>query len=294
MSRLPLTLVFAIACSGSDAPDGGPDGSDDIDVADTDIDTDADADTDADSDADTDTGDTGDSRTLPDGPGAGGVLIDADGLPIAGAMVLGCTEVTCIYATSEADGWFWFDTDPDWQMAIKTKEDLALAPRRGAALEPCVIIGQTAIDIGELYAPSLPDGQPWASEAADPQVFDAGDGLTLQMNRADVTLAILESFDDVAAARIPEDYVPTYPDLPAGETLVGVWAVHPFAAYSSSPVAVAVESTLPAGTVVHFRYVDSLGGELSPPAVGESDGTVARTDPGEGLYELSYVVVSTP
>lgn len=283
-------VVLMVACTGAPADDPADDEAD----ADTDTDSDTDADTDADTDSDTDT-DT-EPHTLPEGPGVGGILVDEDGNPLADQDILACTTGTCYTVATESDGWFWLTSEPDTSYALKTHEDLSLAPRRGAALEPCVVTGSEAVDIGVLYAPSLPDGVPWQGEAADPQTFDAGDGLELTMNQGDVLLEILTSFDDVAAVLLPEEQVADYPAM-VGEDVIGVYLLHPFSATilpGGSPMEVSVASDLPAGTLVHFRSISILGGAMSEPAIGHADGTRIATDPGQGLTELTHVVISVP
>lgn len=284
-------LLVLMACNG-DVADTSDTGKSETDTdTDTDGDTDADADTDADGDADTDTTATGDTgEPLPPGPGVGGTLIDGAGNPIADAQILACTHTYCLTADSGPDGWFWFSVDPDTAFAMKTHEDRNVVPRRGAGLEPAVVVGSAAVTIGDLCQPDLPTGVAWGTD--DPQTFETA-GLTLTLSRADVSLAILEDYDDVATVALTEACRPSYPDLGA-ETVEAVYAVHPFAATSTSPIAVSAPSALPVGTEVHFRSVSSLGGELSAPAVGHADGARVTTDPGEGLYELSQVVISVP
>ncbi|MEQ1503607.1 MAG: hypothetical protein ABMB14_15320 [Myxococcota bacterium] len=298
MSRSILVAAWLTACTGSaptDADDATtPDDADTDTDADADADSDADTDTDTDTDADTDADtDTGPEHPEPTGPGVTGVVVGADGGALGGTQVLACSETWCVAAPAEDDGWFWVAL-PDEQepLAIKVAEDLSTDPRRGAAIEP-MVLGPDPVDIGDLYVPDLPAGAPWGPVEDDPQRFDAGDGLELTIRRADLTVAVFTTFDDVAAARIPDAYVPEYPEL-SGDAVVAVYAVHPFDALSSSPIEVRAPTTLPDGAAVEFRSISIFGGHLSEPALGHASGGFVTTDPGEGLFELTYVVISTP
>jgi hypothetical protein len=242
----------------------------------------------------TDTTDT----TPPDtgtgqGPAIQGVLVDPDGLPLDDTLVFACTVAFCLQTETENDGSFYVLMEPDLFVAVKTHHDLFVFPRLGAAIEPAHIEFNRLVDLGEMYVPALPTGVEFGDVGAGPVELDAGDGLTLTVDTAELTPDFGVVLYDLAARRIPDEYVPTYPDI-GGETVVGVFALHPFATSSTAPIAVSVTSTLPAGTVVHFRSVDYLSGVLSPPAVGAADGASAKTDPGEGIDWLTHLVVSTP
>jgi hypothetical protein len=283
---LSAPLAALLACDGStDSPSP---------TTDTDKDVETDADTDADTDSDADTDQTGDTATwtLPAGPGYGGRLIDSSGNPLVGEQVQSCTNTTCLLQDTDSTGHFFYVAYPPENLSLHNHENLTLSPRRSVALIPFVVPDSTAVDLGDLYVPDLPAGVAWQGTSADPQTFDAGDGLVLTMNRADVKLGIGQPYDNVAAALIPSQYVPAYPDLT--ETVIAVYAVHPFGATSTTPIAVSVPTTLSAGTVLNFWSIGLLGEGLSAPATGSSDGATATTDDGQGLYALTYVVISTP
>jgi hypothetical protein len=238
----------------------------------------------------TDTSDT--TGPLPEGPGFVGRLVDEDGAPRAGEQVLACTMVFCLTVDSDLDGGFFVPlTDVPESLSVKTHEywDEGIAP----GLLPLFVPDDVTIDVGEIVCPRVEPGEPWGPVADDPQTFDAGDGLELTMRRADVALPFGTSFDAVGAGELPLDRVPSYDGLEA-EQVLAVYALHPFGATSASPVGVSAPVDLPAGTPVYFRSIGILGEGLSAPAVGASDGSRATTGEGQGLTELTYVVVSTP
>jgi hypothetical protein len=96
---------------------------------------------------------------------------------------------------------------------------------------------------------------------------------------------------DLAARRLPNEHVPHYAEL-EGEQIVAVYALHPFAASSASPIAVRAPADLPDGTVVWFRTVDELDGNCSEPIAGQVDGGYVATAPGTGIRRITYLVIS--
>jgi hypothetical protein len=239
---------------------------------------------------DTDT-DTDTEPTDPGAPSVTGILVDPSGAPVPYGNVLCCTLATCFVSETEADGSFHFPLEPGSEVALKTHFDLYVVPRWGAALEPAVI-GDAQVDLGTVHIPDLPAGAPVGDASQDPQTLAAGDGLELTLNRADLTPELGVFIYDVAARQLPEAWIPPYPGLE--EPVLAVYALHPFATESASPIGVSVPSDLPDGSVVHFRSISHLDGSLSAPAVGHVDGGRAATDPGEGIPLLTHVVVSAP
>jgi hypothetical protein len=73
-----------------------------------------------------------------------------------------------------------------------------------------------------------------------------------------------------------------------------VFAIHPFATASSSPIAVKAPSALAAGTLVHFWTISHFTGQLTGPIVGHADGQFVTTDSGLGISLLTHLVVSVP
>lgn len=228
---------------------------------------------------------------LPDGPGLAGFLRDENGERLAGVQVLACMASTCLYGKSGDDGFFFFAVDPPEDVALKTTENLETDPRRAAALCPIDIVDQEVVYARTLYVPLLSEGVLFGPVEDDPQTLAAGDGLELTLNRADLTPRLGDALVDAAARAVaPEQRCPQL--VVPGEEIVGVWALHPFAATSSSPIAARAPSTLAAGTEVHFRTISEIDGEYSAPAIGHADGSAIATDDGDGIRELSWLVVS--
>lgn len=232
-----------------------------------------------------------DAGMEPAGPGLAGTLTDEAGAPIAYEMVLACMATTCLFGESGADGRFLFPIEPTAEVALKTTGDPSATPRRAAALCPVRIVDDALVTVGNLHVPSLPAGVAIGPAGADPQTLLAGDGLTLTLRRADLTPRIGDTLVDIAARQVPPAQVCPQLDL-GDEEIVAVYALHPFAAVSSSPIGVQAPSDLPAGTVVRFRSISEIDGHLSEPAPGRATGTAVETDPGAGITELTWLVIS--
>jgi hypothetical protein len=223
--------------------------------------------------------------------GVTGVLKDAAGRPLANEQVLACMSKVCFTGRSGADGRFTFSIDPPAQLVIKTDSRLSSAPRRAGALVPVQLSGKSLVDVGDVHAPDLPDGIRLDAARAQPQTIQAGDGLELTLQRSVLTPRLGEIIVDVAARRLTPVQIPQYPGLD-GEEVLAVYALHPFAVKSASPVAVKAPSGLPAGTAVKFRTIDEMDGRFSAPVPGRASGTFVSTDAGSGISELTYLVIS--
>jgi hypothetical protein len=226
-------------------------------------------------------------------PAITGTLKDEAGQPLGDEAVLACLTTVCFSGSSDADGRFSFALDPPVQLALKTLEDLSLTPRRGAALYPVELVESAVVDVGAIFAPSLPEGAAIGPASADPQVLLVGDGLELTLRRSDLTPPLGEALIDAAARAIPPSRRLPIQAL-GGEEVIAVYALHPFAAKSASPVAVRAPSDLPAGTRVNFRTVSEIDGALSEPAGGEADGATVATDASAGILALTWLVISRP
>jgi len=238
----------------------------------------------------------GEMVDVPDGggplPGEGlaGALRSEAGQPLASTQILACMATTCLFGMTQSDGRFTFAVDPPASIALKTLENLSASPRRGAALCPIHLDGDT-LEVGELYVPDLPAGAAIGPSTRDPQTLDAGDGLQVTLRRGDLMPNLGDVITDLAARRVPSDRVCRFLTIP-GEEVVAVYALHPFAARSRSPMAVRLESSLPAGTSVSLRTVSEIDGHLSQPVAATADGGAIVTDPGAGIGELTWLIVS--
>lgn len=267
-SILILAMTAAAACGGDD--DGG--GADAGPRADTSPDA---------PDA---------ALDLPDGPGLAGFMRDGDGELLRDEQVLACMATTCLYGSTDSDGFFFFEIEPVENVALKTTGDPDTEPRRAAALCPIDIVDAELVYAETLYVPLLPDGVAIGPEADDPQTLAVGDGLELTLSRADLTPRLGDSLVDAAARAVPPEQRCPQLVIP-GEEVLAVYALHPFAATSSSPIAVRAPTDLPDGTEVQVRSISEIDGELSAPVTAVSDGTSVFT--GEaGITELSWLVIS--
>lgn len=238
-----------------------------------------------------DSGGGNDGGVDPMGPGLAGTLQDEAGQPLGNEMVLACMSTVCLFGDTESDGRFSFAIDPPANVALKTPEDLSTTPRRAAALCPVHITDESLVDVGPLHVPELPEGVPIGPATMDPQTLMMGDGLELTLRRADLTPRIGDVLVDAAARLVPPSQV--CPLLTVGdEQIVAVYALHPFAATSASPIAVRAPSDLPPGTAVRFRTISEIDGHLSEPAPGSANGSVVETDPEAGITELTWLVIS--
>lgn len=224
------------------------------------------------------------------GPGLTGILIDASAQPVGDAVVLACMATTCLYGDSQDDGRFVFTIEPPASVALKTHEVLTRSPRWAAALEPIRIVDDALVDVGALYVPDLPEGAVLGPDSDDPQTLAAGDGLELTLRGADLEPPVGEFLFDIAARRVPSEHVPDYPDL--DEEVVAVYALHPFAAESSSPIGIRAPCDLTDGTSVKFRTLSEIDGTFSAPVPGLVQGGVLTTEAGAGITRLTYLVIS--
>ena len=220
-----------------------------------------------------------------------GTLKDESGRPLARTRVLACMTKVCLIGETGRDGRFSFSIDPAVDVVIKTEPDLAASPRRGAAMMPVRVAERRLVDVGAVYVPALPPGRAFGPAAADPQVLEAGDGLRLTLSRSALKPRPGDVILDVAARRLPASRVPKFAAL-ADEDVVAVYALHPFAAASAAPIAVRAPSDLRAGTRVRFRTINEIDGTFSPPAPGQAWGSYVATDPGAGIRELTWLVIS--
>jgi hypothetical protein len=224
-------------------------------------------------------------------PGVEGVVVDEAGAPIASTQVLACSSASCLFGSSDAEGRFFFELEPPLDLIVKTLPNLSFTPRRAAAIHPVQLLDASTIDVGELFVASLPAGANIGPASADPQTLAAGDGLELTLNKADMHAPLGQALIDVAARRIPDERVFAVPDL-VGEEVVAMFALHPFTGRSDTPIGVRAALPVPAGTTVYFRTFSELDGHVSAPAQGTSDGSFVETDPGEGIDELTWLVIS--
>ena len=225
--------------------------------------------------------------------GVTGVLKNEAGRPLARAKVLACMTKVCLVGETGTDGRFSFSIDPPVDVVIKTEPDLASSPRRSAAMMPLTLAGRRVIDVGSVYVPNLPAGRPFGPGADEPKTVAAGDGLQLTLSRKALKPRPGDVIVELAARRVPAARVPKYAAL-GGEEVIAVYALYPFAATSATPIAVRVASALPDGALVKFRTINEIDGTFSAPVPGRASAGFLATDPGAGITELTWLVISAP
>jgi len=233
------------------------------------------------------------SGGAPAGPGVTGVLEGEDGQPVGNAPVLFCNISVCYSDASSPEGGFAFVIDAELPVdfLVKSLSDLESTPRRGVTMFPLRFTEPVIHNVGTLFVPSLPEGAVLGPSSSDPQILNVGDGLRLVVRRADLVEPLGTSLHDIAARKIPPERVPPLPDLGA-EEVVAVYALHPFATRSDSPIGVQAPSNLAARTPVSFRTLSEYDGKLSEPVPGQADGTVVETAPLAGIEELTWLVIT--
>lgn len=226
----------------------------------------------------------------PQGPGVTGVLVDESGEALSLRRVMACTRAVCFYGETNGDGRFTFLLDEPMPGVIKTDEDLRSTPRRTSPMVPIAVAANELRDVGDVVAPSLPEGTPVEPHAREILTVDAGDGLFLTLSPADIAPPPGRTLRSIAARRLPDHATPAYGSA-AGGPVVAVYALHPFAAKSAKPIGVRIHSDLPAGTRVAVRVIDEIDGTFSPPVPAVvADGAIA-TVPGAGITSLTHLVV---
>jgi hypothetical protein len=223
--------------------------------------------------------------------GMTGVVVDHNDQPLAGLEVQACTTRTCYIGESGDDGRFAFALQPPLQLAIKTHADTDRSPRRAAGILPVTLDAEADVDVGRVFVVELPSGVPLGPDTADPRDFEVGHGLALTLVTADLSPAFGERLSDLAAAPVLGANTTTYPELGA-EQVLSTWALHPFGATSTSVIGVRAPTDLPAGAQAWIRTINPLDGTLSPPVPATSDGAVLATDPGAGVDQLTWLIIS--
>ena len=225
-----------------------------------------------------------------------GVALDETGAPIPMAWMSICTHTACHSVSAAANGAFiigGISDSPFVDFGVRSHDDVTAMPYQGTVvrlMHPPAKAGMT-IDAGMLYVPSMPAGVALAPQMDTPQTVAAGDGLSLTFKRRDLE-SLVASLDTLAARLIPPAHQPPY-DVGA-EHVDAIYAIMPYSITSKSPIAVKANLALPAGTEVHFRTVREFEGRLDPVVIGHAapDGMSVATDPGQGIDNLTWIIVS--
>jgi len=225
------------------------------------------------------------------GPTITGVVKTEAGRSIKDVMVQGCTSTVCMISMSDANGRFSIaGLNAGVRVAVKTAQDDSVTPLRAEAIAPLRLLDNSPVDIGTLYVPTLP--KPIALSASDQQTVALPDGLSLTLRRSDLKIPATAADEDKISGRlIPARQLPRLADL-GSEKIVAVYALYPFGAKSSSPIAVRIKSTLPSGTKVNLRTISEIDGTLSEPRGATSDGRFITSDAGTGIVNLTWLIAS--
>lgn len=227
-----------------------------------------------------------------------GLLQDEKAQALAGVSILACSKVVCFYATSGADGTFQKCGLMLQNIAVKTEEDLTTSPRRAASMCPITLMHADQIaDVGTLTVPLLGGGATLPDPHASSRTSaDIGDGLKLSLVPADVTLPLgFKAPFNFAARAVPADKRCPL-KVPDGGQVLAVYALSPFTAtVAPSTVGFTAALAAPAASEVHFWSISELDGSLTGPAIGHADamGKSVSTDNGQGLAEISWLVISS-
>jgi hypothetical protein len=225
-----------------------------------------------------------------------GTIVDLTSQPLSGATVRLC-EGSCRATTSDATGAFRFDG-----VAALTWDSLG-AEMPGSSDYGKVVIPlypytndlqqQQAVLLPPLVLPrlgpstALPSGP--REIAIDATLTLTVDGSALQLPEGSAT--------GVAGARVPSGLFPDFCLPGAGGQVIAEWALAPFGARSSAPIAVHLAENLglARGAVWLFR-VDTESGRPIQVATGSvsADGTSIASDPGVGLDQLTWLLVARP
>jgi hypothetical protein len=229
--------------------------------------------------------------TFQQGPTITGVVKTEAGRAVQDVMVQGCTTTVCLVARTDAGGRFSIiGLKPPVRVAVKTQQDDRGAQLHAEAIVPLHLVDNSPVDVGTLYMPALP--RPITLAAADAQTITLPDGLALTLRRYDLKVPVTAADEDkISARRIPAKQLPRFFDL-GSERILAVYALYPFGAKSSSRIAVRMKTTLPSGTKVNLRTIHEIDGTLSQPQTATSNGKFLTSDPGTGIVNLTWLIMS--
>ena len=151
-------------------------------------------------------------------------------------------ETVCCYGESGADGSFHFEIEPPARSRSRHRKICRSSRGARRAVPGGDLRPGADRTSGRSTVPLLPDGVLFGPAGEDPQTLAAGDGLELTLRRADLSPRIGDTLVDAAARLMPPSQVCSLLTVP-GEEIIAVYALHPFAAVSSSPIGVRVPSS---------------------------------------------------
>ena len=229
-----------------------------------------------------------------------GSLKDEQGTAVGNVAVLNCTVTTCTTGMAGPDGSFNTCGIELADIAVKTEEECGHTPRYGAGLAMVTVKANgDVVDLKDLIIPIMGAGTPidWTSTKA--ATLDGGDGVSVTLTGKD----LFPLFGDKTCTFSARSLLPGKRaefKVPDGGQLLGVYVMSPFSTRSTSKTKFPFKAKLPAaatpGAAVKFWWLDyDASGWAATPAMGKvdaNDATLVATNPGDGLGQLSYVLVS--
>jgi len=219
-----------------------------------------------------------------------GSVLDLDGAPVVDMFVTVSTEF-CIPDRTDAAGAFSVG-----QVTVGPKRFISYGETAAGGQVASLVFAFEADDGFSFPAPIrdpvFQETWPIDPQAATAELVSSGAGLELSIPAGSLELAPFAPAE-VQIARVPLEQAP--PMVPAGVTLIDLFALGPIRSTFDPPAAVVFpsQSALPAGTAVAFYQLDYDTGQMKPVAGGIVDVQGRpETSPGQGLGELTWVGVA--
>ena len=217
---------------------------------------------------------------------ATGRVIDATGAPWPGARMQICASI-CYAFNAGADGVFSASIGKSDTYAVDATS--ALADGRSASRTVYARLIDQDVALGDIVVQETGAGQ--ALSSTKDVAVDA-DLTLLAVDPSALTLPAGVTSAYGAGVRVKAADFPVYDA--SGKTVVAMWALNPFAAKSSKPIAVTIKNAfgLAANAKLAMRAVDDAKGTLLAeiPMTVSSDATTITTDSG-GLDRLTWIVL---
>lgn len=218
-----------------------------------------------------------------------GRLLDLQGRPVVGVLVTASDEF-CVPGRTDGDGRFLVEGLRDGPVRLVTYGETGGGERYASVVVAVEILGDTQLG-APVRVPKLTERHPIDPSADTEQVVRASDGFELTIAPGSLSLAPFFA-PEILIAAVPLDRAPTI--VPAGVEIVDLHVLHPIGSTLEPPAPVRVPGVgLADGTRITFHALDYQTGLLAPVASGSVDpGGVARTSPGQGIPELTWIAIS--
>ena len=233
-----------------------------------------------------------------------GSVVDFAGAAVPKASVSMCSR-SCYGAEGAADGTFSIAIgnyiDPtDYALHVSGRPDFAdVYTKVGAPSGTTITFAPVRVPRLPASGPALPpDKGPASSVESGDLRLDVPEGVTIAIDVADVELGALGR--ELRVASVGLDQMPDFAEPLAG--VVALYALAPPSATSSAPLGVHLKNTggLPALAAVELYVLDDDYRPI-PPTAGSArlaatahvsaDGASIDSDPGQGIANLTWIVV---